>query len=270
MRIINLASGSKANSTFLSFGETRILIDVGLSEKKLKEELSSIGEKLENINAVIITHEHIDHIKGLKSLAKNTNIIFYLHQKVVSEASCGDVEFKEGALRVFENSRFNIGDFEIEPIETSHDATRSVAFVVNVHKSRARAAFVTDLGVVSENIKKTLKGVKIIFLESNYDEEMIDGGAYPYIVKQRIKSDKGHLSNSQSLELAKYLYQNGTKCFVLSHISQNNNTYEKAYVNYASYFESLGLKIGEDVKIKVSFQEKHGNNFLINEEYDGR
>ena len=97
---------------------------------------------------------------------------------------------------------------------------------------------------------------------------MIDGGPYPYIVKQRIKGEKGHLSNNQSLELAKYLYENGTKCFVISHISQNNNTYEKAYVNYFSYFESLGLEIGKDVKIKVSFQDKHGSNFLINEVYD--
>lgn len=270
MRIINLASGSKANSTFVAFGDTKILIDVGLSEKKLKEELASVGESIENINAVIVTHEHIDHIKGLKSLAKNTNMSFYFHKKVIDEKAYGDIVFKEGVLRTFESMKFNIGDFEIEPIETSHDSVRPVAFVLNVHESKTRAAFVTDLGIVSENIKNTLKGVKIIFLESNYDEEMIDGGPYPYIVKQRIKSDKGHLSNSQSLELAKFLYENGTKCFVLSHISQNNNTYEKAYVNYASYFESLGLKIGEDIKIKVSFQEKHGNNFLINEEYNGR
>lgn len=270
MRIINLASGSKANSTFVSFGDTKILIDAGLSEKKIKEELLSIGEKLENISAVIVTHEHIDHIKGIKSLAKNTNINFYFHKKVIDESAYGDIVFKEGSLRTFDSFKFNIGDFEIEPIETSHDAARPVAFILNVHKSKTRVAFVTDLGVVSEKIKSSLKGVKIIFLESNYDEEMIDGGPYPYIVKQRIKSEKGHLSNEQSLELAKFLYKNGTKCFVLSHISQNNNTYEKAYVNFAAYFENLGLKIGEDVKIKVSFQEKHGNNFLINEEYDGR
>ncbi len=269
MRIINLASGSKANSTFISFGETKILIDAGLTEKKLKERLSEIGESLDGISAVLVTHEHIDHIRGLKSLAKHTNISFYLHKKLAESGAMTDITFGEGALRTFENIKFNVGDLEIEPIETSHDAVRPVAFMINIHKSKVRAAFVTDLGVVSESVKNALRGVKIIFLESNYDEEMIDGGPYPYVVKQRIKGEKGHLSNSQSLELAKFLYNNGTKCFVLSHISQNNNTYEKAYVNYATYFENMGLTIGKDVKIKVSFQEKHGNNFLIYEDYDG-
>jgi len=268
MRIINLASGSKANSTFVSYGETKILIDVGLTEKKLKEELSLIGESIENINAVLITHEHVDHIRALKTLAKNTNINFYLHKKLAESDAIADIKFKEGALRKFENMLFNIGEFEIMPIEVSHDAVRPVAFVVNIHKSLVRAAFITDLGIVTQQIKNALKGIKIAFIESNYDEEMINGGPYPYIVKQRIKGEKGHLSNAQSLELAKYLYQNGTKCFVLSHISQNNNTYEKAYVNYAEYFESLGLRIGEDIKLKISFQDRHGNKFLINEVYD--
>lgn len=268
MRIVNLASGSKANSTFISFGETKILIDVGLSEKKLAEELTKIGESLNNILAVLITHEHSDHIKGLKMLAKHTNIVFYVHEKLANSGVMSDITFKDGAIRTFTDKKINIGDLEIEPIETSHDAVRPVVFVVNVHKSKVRAGFVTDLGIVTEKVKNSLKGLKIIFLESNYDDEMIDGGPYPYIVKQRIKGEKGHLSNAQSLELAKYLYKNGTECFVLSHISQNNNTYEKAYVNYATYFEGLGLTIGKQVKIKVSFQEKHGNNFLIYEDYD--
>ena len=268
MRIVNLASGSKANSTFVSFGETKILIDVGLSEKKLRESLTEIGESLENISAVLITHEHVDHIKGLKMLVKHTNINFFLHKELAKSSAVSDIIFKDGCLRTFENIRFNVGDFEIEPIEISHDAVRPVAFMLNVHKSNVKVAFMTDLGVVSERIKTIIKGVKIIFLESNYDEDMIDGGPYPYVVKQRIKGEKGHLSNAQSLELAKFLYENGTKCFVLSHISQNNNTYEKAYVNFASYFESQGLVIGRDVKLKVSFQEKHGNNFLIYEDYN--
>lgn len=269
MQIINLASGSKANTTFLSFNDTKILIDAGLSEKKIKEQLSKIGESLENINAILITHEHVDHIKAVKTLAKNTNILFFMHKTLAESEFISDISFKEGTLRIFEDKKFNVGDFEIEPIEVSHDAIRPVAFAINVHGSKSRVGFLTDLGFVGENIKKILKGVKIIFLESNYDEQMIDGGPYPYIVKQRIKGEKGHLSNVQSLEFAKYLYENGTKVFVLSHISQNNNTYEKAYVNYASYFENRGLSIGKDVIIKVSFQDKIGNKFSIKEDYDG-
>ncbi len=270
MRIINLASGSKANVTFISFGETKILLDVGLTEKKLKEKLAVIGEKLENISAVLITHEHIDHVRGLKSLAKNTDIKFYLHKQLAESESMAEIKFKDGALRMFEDIAFNVGDFVVDPIETSHDAVRPVAFTVRVAGSKIKAAFATDLGVVSETVKSKLVGSKIIFIESNYDDDMLDGGPYPYIVKKRIKGEKGHLSNAQSLELAKFLYARGTKCFVLSHISQNNNTYQRAYVNYASYFEDRGIKLGTDVKLKVSFQDKCGNNFLINEVYDGK
>ncbi len=268
MRIVNLASGSKANSTFVSFGETKILIDAGLSEKMLKERLAKIGERLDNINAVLITHEHIDHIRALKSLAKNTDICFYLHKELAESDAVRDIIFKEGALRKFELTKFNVGDFEIDPIETSHDAVRPVAFVLNILGSRVRVGFATDLGIVTETVKSKLEGVKVVFLESNYDDDMIDGGPYPYIVKQRIKGEKGHLSNKQSLELAKFLHSRGTKCFVLSHISQNNNTYEKAYVNFASYFEDRGYILDKDVKLKVSFQDRCGNNFIIREVYD--
>ena len=203
-------------------------------------------------------------------MAKNTDITFFVHKHLFESDYFNDISFKDGKIRTFEDIKFNVGDLEIEPMEVSHDSIRPVAFVVNAFASKSRVAFVTDIGFISENIKNILKGVKIIFLESNYDENMIDGGPYPYIVKERIKGNKGHLSNIQSLELAKFLYENGTRAFVLSHISQNNNTYEKAYVNYAAYFESLGLTIGKDIIIKVSFQDKIGNKFSVKEDYDGK
>ena len=98
---------------------------------------------------------------------------------------------------------------------------------------------------------------------------MLAGGKYPFLLKKRIASNKGHLSNVQSLELAKFLYDTGTRCFVLSHISENNNTYELAFSNYVDYFEKNNIKLNEDVFVRVSFQGKRGNNFNLKEEYDG-
>ena len=267
MRIVNLSSGSKANSTFIGFNESKILIDAGLVEKKLCEELLAIGENIENIKAIFVTHEHVDHIRSIKTLAKKTDIDFYFHETVVETGAVADIKFKEGRLHTFKDGVVNIGDLQIQPFDISHDSAAPVGFVVNVFGSKTKAGFATDLGIVGEGVKKALLGVKMVFLESNYDEEMLSGGPYPYILKKRIAGEKGHLSNGQSLDFAKYLYENGTKCFVLSHISENNNTYELALANFVDYFESNNIKLNQDVIVKVSFQMKHGNNFTLREEY---
>lgn len=269
MRIVNLASGSKANSTLVEFEGTKILIDVGLSHTKLKAELLAVGVDIHDICAVVVTHEHIDHVSSLPVLAKNYDMKFYLHENLAKSAMFQDVLFKEGSLLTFSDKTFSIGDFEIFPFNVSHDAISPVGFVINVFGSKSKAAFVTDLGIVTETVKRALLGAKMVFIESNYDEQMLLGGRYPKIVKERIRGSKGHLSNKQSLELAKELFKAGTKCFVLSHISANNNTHELAYLNYANYFESQGLKLDTDVIIRLSFQERHGNNFSLKEEFNG-
>ncbi len=270
MRIINLASGSKANSTFVEYENTKMLIDVGLNEKQLTQRLAEIGENISNILAVCITHEHIDHIRALKTLAKKYDMDFYIKTELAESSALLDIEFKEGRLHKIEAGTFNVGEFEVTAIDVSHDAVSPVAYVVNVFNSLSKVAFVTDLGEASDKVKQGLKNVKMAFIESNYDEKMLYGGKYPYIVKKRIDSAKGHLSNVQSLELAKFMYDNGTRCFVLSHISENNNLPQLAFANYADYFESLGLVLDRDVFLRMSFQNKHGNNFILKEEFDGK
>ncbi|MBQ8451955.1 MAG: MBL fold metallo-hydrolase [Clostridia bacterium] len=266
MHIVNLASGSKGNSTLVEFKNSLLLIDVGLTEKKLKERLAEVGKNLSEVLFVCITHEHIDHIRGLEVLAKKYDMEFFVHKKLAESEQFKRIEFKEGKLHTFETEKFNAGDFEITPFDVSHDAVAPVGFTVNVVSSKSKVGFVTDLGIVTDTVKKALVGSKIVFIESNYDRDMLLGGKYPYLTKMRIDGDHGHLSNEQSLMLASYLYDGGTKCFVLSHISENNNTYEKAYLNFASFFEGKGLTLDSDVFLRLSFQNKHGNNFTLNEE----
>lgn len=270
MRIVNLSSGSKANSTFVGFNESKILIDAGLEQKKLCEFLLEINENISNIKAVFVTHEHIDHIRAIKNLAKNYDMDFYFHKDVIDSGAIDSIKFKEGKLHSFSTDLINIGDLQIQPFDISHDAVHPVGFVVNVFGSNSKAGFVTDLGIVTDTVKRALLNTKIVFLESNYDEEMLAGGRYPFILKKRIAGEKGHLSNNQSLELAKFLFDNGTKCFVLSHISENNNTYEKALANFVDYFAGNNIELNKDVIIKISFQMKHGNNFNLKEEYNGK
>ena len=195
------------------------------------------------------------------------DIDFYFHEALINSGKLADIHFKEGRVHGFNVDVVNIGDLQVQPFEISHDAVRPVGFVVNVFGSKSKAGFATDLGIIDDSVKSALNGSKIVFLESNYDEEMLFGGKYPFILKKRISGDQGHLSNMQSLDFAKYLYDNGTKCFVLSHISENNNTYELALSNFVDYFESNNIKLNQDVIIKVSFQMKHGNNFTLKEEF---
>ncbi|MBP3582266.1 MAG: MBL fold metallo-hydrolase [Clostridia bacterium] len=266
MHIVNLASGSKANSTFVDSGKTKILIDAGLTEKTLKERLCKIGEDISAIQAVLVTHEHIDHIRALKNLAKNYKVKICVHKKLENIKEIVDAEIDAKNLILFEDEKFVIGDIEILPVGVSHDATYPVSFILNRAGSVSKVGFITDTGYVSKAVQEKFAGVKMVFIESNYDEEMLLNGKYPYIVKQRIFGEKGHLSNAQSLEFAKALYKSGTRCFILSHISENNNTKELAYKNYVEYFESKNLVLDKDVFIRISYQGKCGNNFNLREE----
>ena len=267
MRIVNLASGSKGNCTFVCYNDTKILIDVGLNEKQLIERLSSIGEKLSDIVGVCITHEHTDHIRALKTLSKKYQMHFYLHKNLIESSILSDINFKEGKVHKFIDKKFNIGDLEIQPFDTSHDAISPVGFTVNVFGSKSKFGIMTDTGVVFDRAVKMLENSKIVFLESNYDERMLMSGSYPQILKQRVSGNKGHLSNKQSLEIAKKLYNSGTKCFVLSHLSENNNTPEIAFLNYAKFFEEQGYILDKDVFIRLSYQDRHGNNFSLKEDF---
>lgn len=266
MRIVNLASGSKANSTFIDSGKTKILIDAGLTEKKLEERLNKLGEKLKDIQAVLVTHEHVDHVRAIKSLAKKYDIKFCIHKNLENIKEIVEAEIKNENLVLFEDEKFVFGDVEILPVSVSHDATYPVSFVLNRVGSISKVGFITDTGYVPKQAQEKFAGAKMVFIESNYDEEMLLNGSYPYIVKQRIFGEKGHLSNSQSLEFAKWLYKMGTKCFILSHISENNNTKELAYENYVEYFKSQNLVLDKDVFIRISYQSKCGNNFNLREE----
>ena len=135
-----------------------------MPEKLLVQHLNEINERIENITAIFVTHEHIDHIRAIKNLAKKYDMDFYFHQDLINSGKLDDIKFKEGKVRGFTTDIVNIGDLQVQPFEISHDAVRPVGFVVNVFGSRSKAGFATDLGVVSDSVKQMLSGVKIVFL----------------------------------------------------------------------------------------------------------
>ena len=222
MRIVILGSGSKGNSTLLIGNNKKILIDVGFSYPKMLMNLKEYDIKPSDIDAVLITHTHSDHIGGLGSFIKKNSIPVYTNEKMLPGLS---KIVNEELLQVMDDE-YSIGEFNITCIHTSHDAPGSVGFVINDNKSEL--VYVTDTGYINKTYLKKLVNKDIYIFESNHDINMLMTGPYPYILKQRVLSDKGHLSNELAGNYLKEIIGNKTKKIVLAHLSEINNTPEIA------------------------------------------
>ena len=214
--------------------------------------LESIGKSITDIDAILITHEHSDHIKGLPLICKNHNIPVYTCQKTkeyLDEYLIG--KKTTGTIHSIEyDQMFKINNLEITPFETSHDAIMPCGFYIS--NNLQSLAFATDLGYVSDNILKYLNKADYIVLESNYDNIMLEYGKYPFNIKRRIASDMGHLSNNDTAcILTSILTTNPNKKFLLSHLSENNNTTDIACDTITSHLKENGLD-----KFDISFASK--------------
>lgn len=220
----SIASGSKGNCGLFMAGSTVVLIDVGVSLRKITHALALIGLGLDRVSGVLITHEHIDHVRGLPQLARKCDAPIY-----ASALTAQALEIKEPALRarlsVFD-APFALHELTVAPFDTPHDAAGSVGFVLD-YQGR-RFGFATDLGFVPGEIVRALAGCDAVVLESNHDPHMLQAGPYPYPLKQRVSGPRGHLSNPDCAVCAAELVQSGAKTLILAHLSEQNNMPELA------------------------------------------
>lgn len=224
-QICILASGSRGNAVYVSGGSTSILIDAGLSGIEIERRLNSKGLYPEDLDAILVSHEHTDHIQGVGVLSRRFNLPIYMSSKT-EKASVSQL----GNVRVIKNfecgSPFMIKDLFIHPFSISHDAKDPSGFTVNQNGTKIGIA--TDLGIATSMVKEHLKGCSLLILEANHDEDMLINGPYPWPIKQRIKGRAGHLSNEASKNLLKELQHDRLKYVILAHLSQTNNTPQKA------------------------------------------
>lgn len=221
MKVKVLSSGSKGNTTYVECGNTKIIIDMGNSCKYVKDKLKEFGIDADNIDAILITHTHIDHIKGLKVFCKRYGTKVY-----ITSGMRKDLEYISN-YSIIEGNSFVINDLRIDVIKTSHDADDSVGYVIN--GGGKSIVYITDTGYINKKYFEMLSNKEVYIMESNHDVEMLNNGTYPFKLRQRILGDKGHLSNYDSSRYLSNFIGERTRCIVLAHLSLENNTEEIAY-----------------------------------------
>ncbi len=264
MRICSLSSGSSGNCIFVSSGLTKILVDAGVSGVKIEQELRTIGENIDAIDAMLITHEHIDHIKSIGVLARKHAISIYGTKGTIDAALYGSHPIGKVNSELFNyiipNSPFMIGDVLVSPFSVSHDAADPVAYCFEANGKKIGTA--TDLGLYDEYIIDNLKNSNVLYLESNHDVHMLEAGTYPYALKQRIKGDKGHLSNDSCAELLVRLCNESDTCIkhvILAHLSEENNFPELAYETVNS---EITIKLTPDKRPEIHVAPRGGHSYI--------
>ena len=257
IKFCSLYSGSSGNSIFLSLGSTRLLVDAGLSAKRIIEALVSIGEKPSELSAILITHEHSDHIKGVGILSRKFNIPIYANEKTwaAMEAFIGPVD---SCNRVFFNtdSEFNIGGILIKAFPIPHDACEPVGYSFFAEEKKITVA--TDIGHMDLELMGCMEDSDLLLLESNHDIEMLKIGRYPWHLKKRIAGDRGHLSNDAAGEVIAHMAEKGTKRFMLGHLSRENNFPELAYQTVYNALYERSILAGIDIILDVALRDKVG------------
>ena len=229
LKFCSLFSGSSGNSLFVQSDQSKLLIDCGASGKKICEALASINSSIEDIDAILITHEHSDHVQSLGLLSKKYNIPIYLNKETFEALSNSQKEkISSDNINYFINDKeFFLNDLTIKPFSIPHDAANPCGY--NIHNGKRKISIATDLGHVTDDILNNLKNSSFILLESNYDPSILQISKYPYSLKERIKGPKGHLSNETAGKLISALSGNELREVMLGHLSKENNFPELAY-----------------------------------------
>ena len=227
-----LASGSRGNCALVASSSTRILVDAGLSGRETFKRLKGLGERVEEISAILITHEHSDHVAGLQRLATKLGIPVFLTEGT-HHAWNRAVRDEEGKIPELPKSEhfaagrsFRVGDIEVSPFTIPHDAADPVGFTFRAEG--IKIGFATDLGYMPASVRNHLRGCNVLLMESNHDVEMLRSGPYPWSVKQRVMSRVGHLSNDSLAEFFSNDYDGIAEYVILAHLSEQNNHPEVA------------------------------------------
>lgn len=258
MRMMSIASGSSGNCIYIGSDNTHILIDAGISRKRICEGLRTAGLSIADIDAVFLTHEHSDHVKAAGIIMRNDEINFYSTagtlDRVARDKSTGLID--PDLLNVIKRDKdLTIGDLVIHPFPVSHDAADPVAYTVSCDNTKV--GVVTDLGVFDERIVNEMSGCRAFLAEANHDVRMLQAGSYPYQLKNRILSNKGHLSNESSGDLISKILNDSVDTILLGHLSKENNYEPLAMESVCQTIDNAPCRYNSrDFKIEVAKRDE--------------
>ncbi len=257
-----LFSGSSGNALYVGCGDTHLLVDAGMSGAKITAELARIGLPAEQLNGILITHEHADHIAGAGILSRRHDLPIYANQGTWAAMQDKLGSIQEKNIRVFETGEdFHIGPLDITPFPTPHDAAEPVGY--SFYAGNIKLSIATDLGAMRESWLKYVEESDLMLLESNHDVDMLKAGRYPYDLKRRILGVKGHLSNDEAGRAAVELVRRGVRGIILGHLSGENNFPELAYQSVCCMLQKEGLEPGRDLLLGLASRDGSNSMYVI-------
>ncbi len=252
MKLHPLKSGSKGNSCLVYTDKTKILVDCGISGKAVRSAMARVGISPEELDGIVVTHEHSDHIKGIGVMMRRYGIPVYANSVTWAAIMTNDLgRLNNEHIKIFKGTEpFSIGDIDIRPFRIPHDAAYPVGYRFDDGKDAGAVA--TDMGTLTEEVMRAIAGCKTVLLESNHDIGMLEVGKYPYPLKQRIRGALGHLSNDDAGKGAELLVKMGAENIILGHLSEENNYPALAFETVKTALTRSGIKVGQDLKLSVA------------------
>ncbi|HHZ03087.1 MAG TPA: MBL fold metallo-hydrolase [Tissierellia bacterium] len=253
LKFCSLSSGSSGNCQYIKTENATILVDAGMSGKKIQEEISNIGEDPKNIDAIFITHEHSDHILGAGVLSRRLNIPIYANEETWEAMTQYIGKIKPENIKVLYDST-QIGDLFIQSFDISHDAAHPVGY--NIFYANKKLSLVTDTGCVNETIINSILDSDLLLIESNHDEDMVIIGPYPWHLKKRVLGEFGHMSNDMAGNLLSKVIKKGTEIVLLGHLSKENNFPQLAYKTVESILKENSIEVNPGVCLDLTYRDR--------------
>ena len=262
LTVCPLVSGSAGNSIYISCGGVRLLVDCGVSAARVEAGLREIGVDIDDLDGILITHEHVDHVRGLGVLCRKHGVPVYANEGTWQGIFLKETNIPARCVRTFFTGEdFYIGGMNINPFPIPHDATEPVGFAFSFQGMKCAVA--TDIGHIASGWVEAVSGAQALVLEANHDVEMVERGPYPKRLQQRILGRNGHLSNEACAKVMLELVKKGAKAVSLAHLSADNNLPELAYNTVCEALCEAGYCVGEDVSVTVARRDRVSDMMIL-------